>query len=83
MMKVNYVRGIPIPVAPWFKTKNVEETLDLVPQDGDNSDVLSKDRNQLASIYSFSNNFQSMRTLRTSEEGHFQLYLQWRHQVHI
>ncbi|GIY02281.1 hypothetical protein CDAR_112681 [Caerostris darwini] len=35
MMKVNYVRGIPIPVAPWFKTKNVEETLDLVPQDGD------------------------------------------------
>ncbi|GFR06284.1 hypothetical protein TNCT_693721 [Trichonephila clavata] len=29
------IRGLPFPNAPWFPTKNIEATLDLVPNDGD------------------------------------------------
>ncbi|KAF8787312.1 3-alpha-hydroxysteroid sulfotransferase like protein [Argiope bruennichi] len=29
------IRGLPFPKAPWFSAKNIEDTLDYVPHDGD------------------------------------------------
>ncbi|GFT89546.1 hypothetical protein NPIL_178411 [Nephila pilipes] len=33
--KCQIIRGLPFPNAPWFPKKNIEDTLDYVPHDGD------------------------------------------------
>ncbi|GIX99567.1 hypothetical protein CEXT_201201, partial [Caerostris extrusa] len=35
MSRLQVINGIPFPDVPWFKKKNIEETMDYVPHDGD------------------------------------------------
>ncbi|GIX69897.1 sulfotransferase family cytosolic 1B member 1 [Caerostris extrusa] len=35
MPKTKIIRGLPFPGSPWFTIKNIEDTLDFVPSDGD------------------------------------------------